>query len=91
MFLRQVKSKGNRYLYLCCYDSNEYLSDNKKKLYSFGRTEKALIQMKKWSRDFSTFPIELKEIGCKKEDLEEWIRTLTTGITKTGRKIKKIV
>ena len=88
MFLRQVKAKGNRYLYLCCYYSDELVTD-RKILYSFGRTENALNKMQNWSKDFTLFPNELKALGCEKEDLDDWIRTLKTGITKTGRRMEK--
>ncbi|MCL9969574.1 hypothetical protein MX569_03090 [Anoxybacillus kestanbolensis] len=46
------------------------------------------MQMKRWKRRFTEFPNELLNLGCGMEDLEEWIRTIETGITKTGRIFK---
>ncbi|MBM4765453.1 hypothetical protein [Bacillus sp. B15-48] len=89
MYLERVNSKGRQYLYLKCYQTREYYSNNKITVYSFGRIDTALKKMYSWKKDFSYFPKELKNAGCKKEDLESWIETLETGVhKKTGRKFK---
>jgi hypothetical protein len=88
MFLKPVKAKGNIYVYLCSYDSQE---QDKKFLYGFGRLDKALKEMYRWKDNFFCFPISLLELGCKREDLLDWIKTLETGITKTGRILKSII
>lgn len=41
--------------------------------------------------NFNEFPKELIDLGCNKFDLEDWIRTLETGITKTGKRFKAII
>lgn len=89
MYLSQVKSNGKQYIYLCSYvGTQEYSTRKEKRIYSFGETKKALIKMKRWKRKFNEFPNELLNLGCGMEDLEEWIRTIETGITKTGRIFK---
>lgn len=88
MFLKNVKSKGNVYIYLCAYNC---LDQDKKIIFSFGRIDKALMRMKKWKENFCDFPVDLSEMGCCREDLLDWVRTLETGITKTGKKFKSII
>lgn len=87
LFLERVTSKGNCYLYLRQYSVREHYHNNKITVFSFGRIERALKTMYSWNKDFQTFPQELIEIGCSKEDLQRWIETLETGVhQKTGRK-----
>jgi hypothetical protein len=88
MFLKNVKSKGNVYIYLCAYDPGD---QDKKILFSFGRKDKALSVMKNWKIDFSQFPLFLSELGCSKEDLTDWIRIVETGVSKTGKRTKSII
>lgn len=88
MFISHIKSKGNLYVYL--YEYTNTGNSNKQSLYGFGRKEKALKNMRVWRKDFSLFPKELVEFGCTKKDLNEWIKTLETGVTKTGKRIKHI-
>lgn len=90
MFLRQVQSKGKSYLYLCSYYAENEIQD-KRIIYRFGRTEQALINMIAWLENFGHFPKELIELGCSYNDLREWVKSLTTGVSKTGRKIKKVI
>ncbi|MBW7651333.1 hypothetical protein [Anoxybacillus sp. ST4] len=85
-YLSQVKSNGRQYIYLCIYvGSQEYSTRKERRVYSFGEARRALIRMKRWKRKFSEFPRELLDLGCGMKELEEWIQTLETGITKTGR------
>ncbi|MCX8045517.1 MAG: hypothetical protein N3A70_01370 [Anoxybacillus gonensis] len=46
------------------------------------------MKMKRWKRRFTEFPQELLELGCSMKDLEQWIQTIETGVTKTGRIFK---
>lgn len=85
MFLSKVKSNGNHYLYLSRYDSKEHYVIKRKTIYKFGRLEFAIKNMYEWREDFKKFPLELLELGCVKSDLEGWIKTMETGVTKTGR------
>jgi hypothetical protein len=87
MFLTQSKAKGKKYIYLCCYAP----MDSKKIVYRFGRLEVAIEKMRKWKTDFETFPEELKELECTKKDLIQWISTIETGVTKTGKKFKAVI
>ncbi|AXM89719.1 hypothetical protein B379_11520 [Anoxybacillus ayderensis G10] len=87
MYLSQVKSNGKQYIYLCVYTgAQQYSTRKERRVYSFGEAKKALIRMKRWKRKFSEFPSELRDLGCGMKDLEEWIQTIETGVTKTGRK-----
>ncbi|WP_378211126.1 hypothetical protein [Anoxybacteroides rupiense] len=86
-YLSQVKSNGRQYIYLCAYVGNQAYSTRKEqRVYAFGEARRALLRMKRWKRRFSEFPQELLDLGCDMKDLDEWIRTLETGVTKTGRK-----
>ncbi|THD15772.1 hypothetical protein CI793_11215 [Anoxybacillus ayderensis] len=89
MYLSQVKSNGKRYIYLCMYvGTQEYSSRKEKRVYAFGEARRALVKMKRWKRRFTEFPQELLELGCSMKDLEQWIQTIETGVTKTGRIFK---
>lgn len=88
MFLKNVKSKGQVYIYLCAYDRQE---KDRKIVFSFGRIDRAIGKMNSWKGDFRDFPILLSELGCRREDLEDWIRTIETGVTKTGKQFKAII
>jgi hypothetical protein len=94
LFLSTVKAKGNQYIYLCGYSRERkfgHYSKNVETLFRFGRKELAILNMRSWRKDFNSFPVELKNIGCGRADLEDWIKTLETGITKTGKKFKAII
>lgn len=89
MFISQKRAKGNLYIYLFEYSNTG--TYNTQSLYGFGRKEIALNNMRKWRKDFSLFPKELIEFGCTRKDLNEWIKTLETGVTKTGKIVKHII
>jgi hypothetical protein len=94
LFLSTVKAKGNYYIYLCGYSrerKGNHYSKNVETLFRFGRKELAIRKMYSWRRDFNSFPVELQNVGCEREDLEDWIKTLETGVTKTGKQFKAIV
>lgn len=84
-YLSRIHSKGRCYLYLKEYAVRKHYSSRSIIIYRFGRLEIALSDMKKWKRNFNLFPKELKKEGFCKKDLDQWIRTLETGIHKTGR------
>lgn len=90
MYLEKIKSKGNYYLYLKAYEVRENYSRPYKTVYKFGRADQALKHFYEWRRNFETlFPIELLEMGCSREDLEGWIKTIETGKHhRTGRSFK---
>ncbi|WP_208592320.1 hypothetical protein [Gracilibacillus suaedae] len=86
MFLGRVRAKGKTYLYLKKYCIRENYEANATIIYAFGRIDNALSKMYEWKNDFSSFPLELKQQGCTKKDLLNWIDTLESGIHKrSGR------
>lgn len=88
-FLSQVKVKGRRYIYLTEYvGKKKYGKYTERNVYGFGEKNKAFETMRQWQNDFSTFPEHLLKLGYGEKDLEDWIRTLETGISKTGRSKK---
>jgi hypothetical protein len=89
-YLSQVRAGGKQYIYLTEYCGNQdFSSKTEKHIFSFGSSNFALYKMKRWLRNFENeFPDELKEAGYSKEDLQNWINTLETGVTKNGRKFQ---
>lgn len=90
-YLTQVKSKNIIYIYLQVqdYTPEEETSKKRRNIFSFGRKEQTLKLLQEWNKEFAAkFPMELRELGFGKVDLEEWIKTLETGVTKTGRSKK---
>jgi hypothetical protein len=91
LFLSTIKSKGNYYIYLYSYAVRQDRFRTAKTVYRFGRKEMAIKKMHHWRNNFEEFPEDLLALGCNINDLEDWIRTLETGITKTGKQFKVIV
>lgn len=89
-YLSQVKAGGKQYIYLTEYCGNQAFSSKlEKHIFGFGNSGMALLKMKGWLRRFETdFPEDLKKLGYTRIDLENWIKTIETGITKTGRKFR---
>lgn len=89
-YLSQVKAGGKQYIYLTEYCGNqEFGKKFEKHVFGFGNHKVALKRMKNWLNRFETdFPNYLRNLGYTKMDLENWIKTIETGITKTGRKFK---
>lgn len=88
-WLSQYKAKDKVYVYLQEYTSSDETSKKCRNIFSFGRKDRSLQMLNGWLKDFpSAFPLELIELGFGKEDLMEWINTLETGVTKTGRSTK---
>jgi len=91
LFLTRVQSRNFQYLYLRKYKRRENYADHKKTLYRFGRIENALKDMYRWQEDINSLPDELKDIGCNRDKVETWIKTLETGIhPKTSRVFKPL-
>lgn len=84
------KTRANGYIYIYLRQSYREKRENKsiskyRNLFSFGEAKKALETMYSWRDQPETFPEELKAMGMDLEDLEEWILTLQTQVTKTGK------
>lgn len=75
MFLKQVKAKDKKYLYLCAYTVRDNFP-SVAILYSFGRVEMAVKNFHDWKENFHLFPNELKEMGCNQNDLKNWIKQI---------------
>lgn len=86
-----MTAKEKKYIYLYCYSKEKSHRNKEKRLFSFGRNDIALEKFKKWRKDYSLFPEELKRLGCTKKDLIDWIVTIETGITKTGKQFKAVI
>lgn len=85
-WLAQYKAKQKVYVYLQEYNPKEENAKKTQNIYSLGKKETSLLMLKGWLKDFpANFPLQLKEKGFGRVDLEEWIKTLETGVTKTGR------
>lgn len=78
LFIKKSKAKGNLYFYLCSYDSNSPC--NVKLTYKFGRKEIALNTMKAWKGNVKDFPKELIDMGCKPEDVDQWLHKIEQAI-----------
>lgn len=91
LFLMTIKSKGKVYIYLTAYEMSYKGLASRKTLYGFGRNDIAAEKMYGWKEDFSTFPKELLELGCTQDDLNNWIQSIETGITKNGRKFSGVI
>ncbi|KXY57762.1 hypothetical protein AT278_29910 [Bacillus cereus] len=86
-FLKFVLAKERRYVYLVVAEKK-----NKKvhthMVYRFGPLEKALETMYEMRDDFEKlFPLELKERGYDREDINDWILSIETGYSKHGNKL----
>lgn len=82
-YLKFVKSKGHSYVYLHGRLSGE---KSKKHLFSFGRIEAALENMYA-IREFNLLPGELINMRFTFDDLDQWILTLETKVTRNGKSI----
>lgn len=91
LFLEGKKSFNYYYINLRMYSVRPHYATRKETLYKFGRKEIALQKMYDWRNDFTLFPKELILLGCSQEDLNQWIKTLETGITKTGKPFRAAI
>lgn len=89
-YLSQVKAGGKQYIYLTEYCGNQAFSSKlERHIFGFGNSRVALFKMRWWLHHFDTeFPTDLKKLGYTRIDLEAWIKTIETGITKNGRKFR---
>lgn len=74
MFVSRVKAKGQIYFYAYVYDNST--SSGLKTVYSLGKREKAIDQLRSWKNDYSKIPPELIELGLKRENVVEWKRKI---------------
>lgn len=70
MFISRVKSKGQFYYYAYVYDRSSY--SRLKTVYSFGKKEKALVQLSVWREQNKKIPSELINLGLKIEKIDQW-------------------
>jgi hypothetical protein len=86
-FLKFVKSKGNLYVYLV----KAFREKNKTKnviIHGFGKMPQALENLYEWRDEFEgLFPKKLIDAGYDWHDLQEWVLSLETGYSKSGRKL----
>lgn len=83
-YLSRKKSKGKIYLYL----RRSYREEGNVKhqyLHSFGPLPNALEVLYSLRENPENFPISLEEQGFTLIDLQEWILTVETRVTSTGR------
>ena len=82
-YLKFVKSRDHLYVYLHGRLEGEKL---KKHLFPFGRLEVALENMYS-IREANVLPEELVSMNFSFDDLDQWILTLETRITRNGKNI----
>lgn len=88
-FLSQVRVKGKQYIYLSEYiGQKKFTTKSDIHVYGFGERTKALERMKKWQRGEEELPKEIRKRGYDLDDLAQWIQTLETGVSPTGRSKK---
>lgn len=82
--LTRKKARGEIYIYL-----RESFRKGKKvtnkNIYGFGKMPNALELLYSFREDYDLYPKELLEKGYNLDDLDEWILTLETQVTGTGR------
>ncbi|MED1303810.1 MULTISPECIES: hypothetical protein [Bacillus] len=93
-FLKFVTSRGKLYVYLAkeiyIRKENGKNISKTKTLYGFGRYDIALERLYCWREDPETFPEELKGMNYNWFDINDWVLTLETGYSKTGRKLSAL-
>lgn len=82
--LTRKKSRGQIYIYLR-QSIREGKKTTNKNIYSFGKMPGALEFLYEVRDNYDLFPKELLEKGYTLNDLDEWILTLETQVTGTGR------
>lgn len=83
-YLTRKKAKDHTYIYLRKTFQEGGRVKNKN-IYSFGRMPRALEEMYKLREEPENFPDELIKAGYNLDDLDEWIMTIETQITSSGR------
>jgi hypothetical protein len=86
-YLTRKKAKGQVYIYLrkTFSEGNKIRNQN---IYSFGRMPGALESMYQLRENPDSFPEELLKAGYNLDDLDEWILTIETQVTSSGRSFK---
>lgn len=82
--LTRKKSRGHIYIYLRESFRVGKKTTNKN-IYSFGKMPGALEFLYTVRDNYDLFPKELLDKGYNYDDLDEWILTLETQVTGTGR------
>lgn len=85
--LHKKRGRGKFYIYLRESFRNGDKVENIN-IYSFGKMPGALEFLYSIREDYSLFPEELLKKGYNLDDLDEWIMTLETQVTGTGREFK---
>lgn len=87
-FLSKNKANGKTYIYLRTSQrsQDDYKKVIKKNIFSFGSMPGALEKMYHWRENIEKFPADLLGKGYNLDDLDEWILTLETKITKNGKR-----
>ncbi|MCX4074743.1 hypothetical protein OQZ55_00235 [Bacillus subtilis] len=83
-FLARVKTNGTTYIYLRQAKRTPNGIKNER-IYSFGPAHKALETMLYFFNNPEEFPKPLTEAGYTLEDLDNWMWTLNTKTTPTGK------
>lgn len=65
-----------------------YTTDKRVCIFRFGREENAIADMKTWLRNIDLLPVELKELGCTREDVEKWVNSIES--RKRGSKLQYV-
>lgn len=75
-FLDFVKASGNIYVYVAEYvGKQEDTNSKEKRVFSLGRTEKAIQKLEKWKKDKKNIPDVVK---IKDEiELDNWIKKVS--------------
>lgn len=85
-YLKFVKAKGKIYVYLFGRLENE---TQKSTLFKFGEINMARELMYQM-RDDTKLPQCLQALGLDYDDLDEWILTLETRLTRTGKLVRML-
>lgn len=83
-YLTRNKSRGHTYIYLQ-KSKREGKKIKRENIFSFGKMPEALETMYEFREKPEIFPEKLKELGFNLDDLDEWILTIETKRTSTGR------
>lgn len=79
------KLNKRRWSYFSLYGTKEGKRE-KEQLFYFGRYDRALKEMLHY-RDAGKLPEQLLNLGFTLDDLDQWILTLETRVTRTGKEI----
>lgn len=83
-YLTRRKARGHTYIYLK-KSKREGKKIKELNLYSFGKMPEAIERMYEIREKPEIFPDELKNLGFNLDHLDEWILTIETKTTSSGR------